>query len=123
MIARCAKDIDYLIDSLPSEESSTELQVIAKQEQKAVCMCIDCNLIYFYLICYWLLFQLASLRRLEQENYDSSLKLKEVIGRGEALLERIQSALTDISQAQIEMQKLDNDPTVSGAVLNNSVLK
>ena len=27
MIARCAKDIDVLIESLPSEESSTELQV------------------------------------------------------------------------------------------------
>lgn len=27
LISRCAKDIDTLIDSLPSEESSTELQV------------------------------------------------------------------------------------------------
>lgn len=27
LIARCAKDIDTLIESLPSEESSTELQV------------------------------------------------------------------------------------------------
>ncbi len=27
LIARCAKDIDYLIESLPSEDSSTELQV------------------------------------------------------------------------------------------------
>ena len=29
LIARTAKDIDVLIDSLPSEESSLELQVIA----------------------------------------------------------------------------------------------
>jgi len=79
MIARCAKDIDFLIESLPSEESSTDLQ-------------------------------LASLRRLEQENHDAALKLKEVIGRGEQLLERVQQALADISQAQIEMQKLENDP-------------
>lgn len=27
LISRCAKDIDQLIDSLPSEESSTELQL------------------------------------------------------------------------------------------------
>lgn len=27
LIARCSKDIDTLIESLPSEESSTELQV------------------------------------------------------------------------------------------------
>lgn len=54
--------------------------------------------------------QLASLRRLEQENADAATRLKEVIGRGEALLNRVQSALTDISQQQIEMQKLENDP-------------
>jgi hypothetical protein len=27
LIARCAKDIDVLIDSLPSEDSTSELQV------------------------------------------------------------------------------------------------
>lgn len=27
LIARCAKDIDVLIESLPNEDSSTELQV------------------------------------------------------------------------------------------------
>jgi len=75
LITRTAKDIDHLIESLPSEESSTELQ-------------------------------LASLRRLEQENHETALKLKDVIDRGERLLDRIQSALTDISQSQIEMQKL-----------------
>lgn len=30
LIARCAKDIDTLIESLPSEENSTDLQVITK---------------------------------------------------------------------------------------------
>ncbi|CAL8088413.1 unnamed protein product [Orchesella dallaii] len=80
LIARCAKDIDFLIESLPSEDSSTELQ-------------------------------LASLRRLEQENNDAALKLKEVIGRGEALLDRIQGALSDISQTQLDMQKLESEPS------------
>jgi len=87
LIARCAKDIDYLIESLPSEDSSTELQ-------------------------------LASLRRLEQENHDAAAKLKEVIVRGEALLERVQSALTDISQSQIDMQKLENEPSAPPPVSN-----
>lgn len=35
------------------------------------------------------------------------MKLKEAIGRGEALLERIQAALSDISQTQLDMQKLE----------------
>lgn len=40
LIARCAKDIDTLIDSLPSEESSQELQVaslsrLEQENQKA----------------------------------------------------------------------------------------
>jgi len=77
MIARTAKDIDILIESLPSEESSTELQ-------------------------------LASLRRLEQENHEATHKLREVIERGEKLLERVQGALSDISKSQMEMQKLDH---------------
>ena len=50
------------------------------------------------------------MKRLEQENHDAAVKLKEVIGRGEQLLERVQQALAEISQAQIEMQKLENDP-------------
>jgi mediator of RNA polymerase II transcription subunit 21 len=56
------------------------------------------------------------LRRLEQENFEAAGKLKEVIVRGEALLDKVQSALTDISQAQIEMQKLENDPNAVNEV-------
>jgi len=74
MIARTAKDIDHLIESLPSEESSHELQ-------------------------------LASLRRLEQENVDATQKLKEIIDRGEKLLEKLQGALSDISKSQMDMQR------------------
>lgn len=36
LIARCSKDIDTLIESLPCEESSTELQVIV------VLLCLIC---------------------------------------------------------------------------------
>lgn len=73
LIARCAKDIDTLIESLPSEESSQELQV-------------------------------ASLSRLEQENQQAGEQLEEVVRQGEALLQRIQSALQDIAQSQLDMQ-------------------
>lgn len=73
LIARCAKDIDTLIESLPSEESSQELQV-------------------------------ASLTRLEQENQEAGEQLEEIVRQGEALLQRIQAALQDIAQSQLDMQ-------------------
>ncbi|XP_052866792.1 mediator of RNA polymerase II transcription subunit 21 [Anopheles bellator] len=73
LISRCAKDIDTLIESLPSEESSIELQV-------------------------------QSLQRLEAENKESAEKLEEVVRKGEMLLEKIQAALSDIAQSQLDMQ-------------------
>ncbi|XP_041971728.1 mediator of RNA polymerase II transcription subunit 21 [Aricia agestis] len=73
LISRCAKDIDTLIESLPSEDSSTELQV-------------------------------QSLRRLEAENKEAAEQLEEVVRQGEILLEKIQSALSDIAQSQLDMQ-------------------
>ncbi|XP_058822183.1 mediator of RNA polymerase II transcription subunit 21 [Topomyia yanbarensis] len=73
LISRCAKDIDTLIESLPSEESSIEQQVQA-------------------------------LKRLEIENQDSAEKLEEVVRKGEMLLEKIQAALSDIAQSQLDMQ-------------------
>lgn len=73
LISRCAKDIDTLIESLPSEESSIELQVQA-------------------------------LKRLELENQESAEMLEEVVRKGELLLEKIQTALSDIAQSQLDMQ-------------------
>ncbi|CAB3219854.1 unnamed protein product [Arctia plantaginis] len=73
LISRCAKDIDTLIESLPSEDSSTELQV-------------------------------QSLRRLEAENKEAAEQLEEVVRQGEILLEKIQGALSDIAQSQLDMQ-------------------
>ncbi|XP_044763797.1 mediator of RNA polymerase II transcription subunit 21 [Coccinella septempunctata] len=75
LIARCAKDIDTLIESLPSEENSTELQ-------------------------------LQALRSLELENQDAAEKLEAVVRRGQNLLEHIQGALSEIAQAQLDMQHL-----------------
>lgn len=76
LIARTAKDIEVLIDSLPSEESSAELQS-------------------------------ASLNKLEEDNRESAAKLEEVVSQGTAVLNEIQSALHDIAQSQLEMQKLE----------------
>lgn len=41
LIARCAKDIDYLIESLPSEDSSTELQVNSLCTPYIISMCSE----------------------------------------------------------------------------------
>ncbi len=76
LIARTAKDIELLIESLPSEESSIELQE-------------------------------ASLQKLEKENADAAQKLGDVVKQGEAILQEIQSALHDVAQSQLEIQKLE----------------
>lgn len=91
LIARCAKDIDTLIESLPSEESSQELQV-------------------------------ASLSRLEQENQQAGEQLEEVVRQGETLLQRIQAALQDIAQSQLDMQN-PTSTTVINMNLSNSNIK
>lgn len=77
LITRCAKDIDQLIDSLPSDESSQELQV-------------------------------QSLQMLEEENRIESEKLEDVVKRGEEMLEKIQSVLSNIAQHMIET-RLSNE--------------
>lgn len=46
------------------------------------------------------------MRRLEQENQEAGQRLEEVVRRGEVLLEKIQSALADIAQSQLDMQQL-----------------
>ena len=74
LIARTAKDIEVLIDSLPSEESSAELQSV-------------------------------SLQKLEDDNQESAAKLEAAVAQGTEVLDQIQSALHDIAQSQMEMQK------------------
>lgn len=92
LIARCAKDIDTLIESLPSEESSQELQI-------------------------------ASLSRLEQENQEAGEQLEEVVKQGEALLQRIQAALQDIAQSQLDMQDPASTSVININLKTNSVFK
>lgn len=72
LISRCAKDIDTLIESLPNEDSSTELQN-------------------------------QSLRCLQGENLETALYLREIVKQGDELLGKIQNALEDIAQAQLNM--------------------
>lgn len=80
LITRCAKDIDALIESLPNDDTSTDLQV-------------------------------ASLRRLEQENQLAAERLEEVVRKGELLLEQIQAALSDIAQQQLDIQQSSDNHT------------
>ncbi|XP_069619184.1 mediator of RNA polymerase II transcription subunit 21 isoform X1 [Ranitomeya imitator] len=79
LIARTAKDIDVLIESLPSEESTAALQV-----RRAAAL------------------QAASLYQLEEENHAAAARLEEVVFRGDMLLEKIQTALADIAQSQLK---------------------
>lgn len=53
-----------------------------------------------------LFFQLQSLRILEQENQEAAERLEAVVRNGQVLLEKIQAALSDIAQAQLDMQHL-----------------
>lgn len=48
--------------------------------------------------------QNCSLKRLEFENQETAEQLEQVVQKGELLLEKIQSALGDIAQAQLDMQ-------------------
>uniref|UniRef100_A0A674CQE7 Mediator of RNA polymerase II transcription subunit 21 n=1 Tax=Salmo trutta TaxID=8032 RepID=A0A674CQE7_SALTR len=92
LIARTAKDVDVLIDSLPSEESTAALQHMEPGvdwlESVTTLVAIQVRLA-------------ASLRQLEEENHDAAARLEEVVYRGDLLLEKIQSALADIAQSQL----------------------
>uniref|UniRef100_A0AAZ3SBI1 Mediator of RNA polymerase II transcription subunit 21 n=1 Tax=Oncorhynchus tshawytscha TaxID=74940 RepID=A0AAZ3SBI1_ONCTS len=92
LIARTAKDVDVLIDSLPSEESTAALQRVGPGEDwlesVTTSVAIQVRLA-------------ASLRQLEEENHDAAARLEEVVYRGDLLLEKIQSALADIAQSQL----------------------
>lgn len=48
--------------------------------------------------------QNSSLKRLESENQETAEQLEHVVQKGELLLEKIQTALEDIAQAQLDMQ-------------------
>ncbi|XP_018539840.1 mediator of RNA polymerase II transcription subunit 21 isoform X1 [Lates calcarifer] len=100
LIARTAKDVDVLIDSLPSEESTAALQKTWKREQLCLCEHRDekrCK-------------RAASLRQLEEENHEAAARLEDVVYRGDMLLEKIQSALADIAQSQLRTRNWRTKP-------------
>lgn len=49
---------------------------------------------------------MQSLRILEQENQEAAERLEAIVRNGQELLEKIQAALSDIAQAQLDMQHL-----------------
>jgi mediator of RNA polymerase II transcription subunit 21 len=110
LIARTAKDIDVLIDSLPSEESTPELQVFFNIYFSHFSIDLKTK---FRLNYYSIGWKAAGLRRLEQENQESAQRLEETVKRGEVLLEQIQNALQDIAQSQLKMQCLQSNDEIS----------
>ncbi|XP_003746010.1 mediator of RNA polymerase II transcription subunit 21 [Galendromus occidentalis] len=82
MIARTAKDIDVLIDSLPGEEAAPELQA-------------------------------NNLQRLEIENNEAALRLREVVMRGESLLAEVQKALSEIASQQLSSKQQSSEDSKS----------
>jgi len=75
MITRTIKNIDTLVDSLPSEESSTALQT-------------------------------ATLQTVHMENQKEADELRQYVEKSEKLLARIQSALADIADTQLDSRRL-----------------
>lgn len=59
---------------------------------------------------------MASLRRLEQDNQEAAERLEEVVLRGEMLLVKIQEALSDIAQSQLEMQNSLTDSSKENGI-------
>ena len=55
LIARTAKDIDELVNSLPSDESSPELQVKGYDDMHGFCLFINSETIVIYLWVVWAL--------------------------------------------------------------------
>ena len=52
--------------------------------------------------------QVAALRRLEAENQEAARQLEETVAKGEALLEKIQSILSDIAHSQLKAQRMQH---------------
>nr|CAD7401656.1 unnamed protein product [Timema cristinae] len=105
VIARCAKDIDVLIESLPSEDSSTEIQASGGTRGQTKFESKHSRFDNYRALL------VASLRHLEQDNREAGEQLEDVVRRGEALLEQVQAALADIAKSQLDMQHLVADGT------------
>ncbi len=81
LIARTAKDIEILIESLPDEEGAKELALG------------------------------NSLQKLELQNQDAAKRLEASVVDGQNLLSRVQDALADIAKTQITASNLGSSKT------------
>lgn len=75
-IFRAAKDINVIVDTLPSEDSTVEQQA-------------------------------EYLRKMEADNLQEAQKLRVLIEQGEKGLNKLQEALVDIAQSQLEARKIE----------------
>ena len=51
---------------------------------------------------------MAALRRLEAENQEAARQLEDTVAKGEVLLEKIQSILSDIAHSQLKAQRMQH---------------
>lgn len=64
--------------------------------------------------------QMSALQRLEVENDTAARSLEQVVTSGEELLDKIQTALSDIAQTQLKLQALENQESQEEMVNNLS---
>ena len=57
---------------------------------------------------------MAALRRLEMENQEAAKRLTETVSKGEALLEKIQTILSEIANSQLKAMRLQHLRAVEG---------
>lgn len=113
-IARTAKDMDVLIDSLPGEEAAPELQVSDDGLNAPYCSShhIDFDRFPWRPCADECVFQATNLQQLERENNEAACLLQDVVMRGEALLAQIQDALAEIGGQQLS-SKQNESPSKS----------
>lgn len=63
---------------------------------------------------------MSALQRLEVENDTAARSLEQVVTSGEELLDKIQTALSDIAQTQLKLQALENQESQEEMVNNLS---
>lgn len=103
---RCAKDIDTLIESLPNEESSQEIQAqsfrrLEVENQEAAKLLEEVR--WKFIVFQKNIHQLRTCQVPWKLTKDYKFALQ-AVERGQQALEKIQAALGDIAQAQLDME-------------------
>ena len=65
---------------------------------------------------------MAALRRLEAENQEAARQLEETVAKGEVLLEKIQTILSDIAHSQLRAQRMQHLKSIGQATTTPTTL-